>query len=173
MSRESVPIEHLRVEPFTGMEPDGVLLVSGHGVEDANVMTIGWATFGIVWSRPVVMVMVRPTRHTWTFINEVQNFTVNWLSPERREALQLCGSTSGRELDKFAAANLRPIPASVVTSPVLADSVLALECRTVYTDDVKPDRFVDEALQRHYTLKDYHRLFFGQIVAASRKSPIS
>lgn len=34
-----------------------LLATSASGV--SNVMTIGWATFGVLWSRPVCLVMVR------------------------------------------------------------------------------------------------------------------
>ena len=30
-----------------------------------NTMTIGWATFGVVWKKPIIMVAVRSIRHTF------------------------------------------------------------------------------------------------------------
>ncbi len=60
-----------------GFLPSPGLLAAASPSGGANVMTIGWATFGIVWNRPVCMVMIRPTRYTFTLIEESGAFTVN------------------------------------------------------------------------------------------------
>ena len=38
--------------------------------EALNTMTIGWATLGFAWRKPVMMVMVRNSRHTFSLIRE-------------------------------------------------------------------------------------------------------
>ena len=43
----------------------GSLLVSLDDKGKPNVMTIGWATLGIVWGRPICTVLVRPSRYTY------------------------------------------------------------------------------------------------------------
>jgi len=45
------------------MREDGLLLVTLGADGKANVMTIGWGTMGSIWSRPVFIVLVRPSRH--------------------------------------------------------------------------------------------------------------
>ena len=129
-------------------------------------MTISWGMFGIMWGKPVMMAMVRPTRHTWTLITEAPDFTVNWLLADMSDALKLCGTASGRDMDKWAAAGLTPVPATTVISPVIAESHLALECRILYRTDLVPDQFFDESLLKLYN-NDFHSLFFGEIVAAA------
>jgi len=110
-------------------------------------------------------VMVRLTRHTWKFITEAPDFTVNWLPVEMKAALSLCGTKSGREMDKFAAAGLHPVAGSAVKSPIIDESVLALECHTIYRTDLHPEQFLDTFPLKMYA-DDYHGLFFGEIVAA-------
>lgn len=166
-SKVRIAVEELALQPFTAFEPDGVVLVSGSGVEHANPMTISWGMFGIMWKRPVMMVMVRPTRHTWSFINSCADFTVNWLAEEHYEALNICGNRSGRDINKFEASGLHPQAASVTAAPVIAESTLSLECRLLYKDNLLPERFVSPKLQQLYTAGDYHGLFFGEIVAAT------
>lgn len=170
MDRQAIELNRLDIQPFSAFDPEGLLLVVGPSVDQANVMTIGWGTFGVMWSKPVVMVMVRPTRHTWDLISKAPDFTVNWLSEDGREALQLCGNTSGRDTDKFAAAGLHPMKASSVTSPVLRESVLSLECRMLYRDNLHPEQFVVPSLEGHYARRDYHGLFFGEVIAATGTS---
>ncbi len=166
MDQHLIEIARLNLQPFTAFDPGGVLLLSGSGVDDANLMTISWGLYGIMWGKPIMMVMVRPTRHTWGFITRVPDFTVNWLDASWADALALCGSASGRDTEKFAATGLTPVPAAQVQSPALRESALVLECRTVYRDEVKPEQFLDPALEGLYPQKDYHGLFFGEIVSA-------
>ena len=166
MDKQPIDPRQLKLQPFTTFDPEGVLLVSGAGAAQANVMTISWGMFGIMWGRPVMMVMVRPTRHTWDFITQAPDFTVNWLDDAWTDAVRLCGTKSGRDMDKFAATGLTPAPARSVESPVIAESALALECRTLYRHDLSPEAFLDPALQNMYPQNDYHGLFFGDIVAA-------
>lgn len=166
MDKQFIDIAQLNLQPFTTFDPGGVLLVSGNGVADANVMTISWGMFGIMWGKPVMMVMVRPTRHTWGFITRVPDFTVNWMDESWTDAVALCGSASGRDTDKFAATGLTPAPARCIQSPVITESALVLECRTLYRTDLVPEQFLDASLLSMYPQQDYHGLFFGEIVSA-------
>ena len=44
----------------------GVFLISNDKESlRPNVMTIGWLELGIVWRRPIITVLVRPSRHTF------------------------------------------------------------------------------------------------------------
>jgi flavin reductase (DIM6/NTAB) family NADH-FMN oxidoreductase RutF len=165
--RKPLDIKQLKLQPFTTMGSKGVLLVSGSDVENANPMTISWGMFGIMWYKPIVMVMVRPTRYTYEYISKMPDFTVNWLDKPLDKALALCGRVSGRDMDKFAASGLHTQPATVVNSPLIAESILTLECRTVYHDVVRPEHFNDISLDKNYAAKDYHSLFYGEVVAAA------
>jgi len=42
--------------------------------ESINTMTIGWAMIGYVWRKPIVMVAVRLTRHTFGIIRNGGRF---------------------------------------------------------------------------------------------------
>lgn len=121
----------------------------------------------IAWyGRPVAMVMVRPTRHTFTFINRMPDFTINWLPDDWGDALRLCGSQSGRDVNKFEATGLTPVASCAVAAPSLEQAVLTLECRTIYRDEIDPTLFIDADLDGNYPNKDYHALFYGEVVAA-------
>lgn len=166
MEKQYIDPRDLNLQPFTTFDPEGVLLVSGMNLADANVMTISWGMFGIMWGKPVMMVMVRPTRHTWQFITQAPDFTVNWMDTAWTDAIRLCGSASGRDMNKFTATGLTPAPGRVIQSPIIAESALALECRLLYRHDLTPDQFIEPALEQMYPAKDYHGLFFGEIVSA-------
>ena len=72
-----------------------------------NTMTIGWGSLGFKWGQPTFTVMVRQSRYSKELIDANPEFTVSFPVKEGfAPALGLCGSKSGRDLDKFAAAGL-------------------------------------------------------------------
>ena len=73
-----------------------------------NAMTVSWGSLGIMWNRPFVQVVVRPTRFTHGFTEEYDNFTLCAFPETYRKALNILGGTSGRDGDKIASAGLTP-----------------------------------------------------------------
>lgn len=130
-----------------------------------NVMTIGWGLIGFLWQRPVLMVAVRDSRHTFTIIEQAADFTVCVPAGDMKKALMFCGTKSGRDLDKFQASSLTPVPAQMTASPVLQAPGIHLECRILLKAPMDP-RLLDPALEELYPARDYHTLYFGEILAS-------
>ena len=55
---------------------DGVFLTTQGKDRKPNIMTIGWLQGGIIWGRPILTVLVRPSRYTFTLLEENPSFTV-------------------------------------------------------------------------------------------------
>jgi len=55
----------------------GLLLASTDAKGNPNAMTIGWGTIGIIWAKPIFVVLVRPSRYTYDLIEITNDFTVN------------------------------------------------------------------------------------------------
>src|SRR5208283_748424 len=81
------------------MREDGLLLATTSADGKPNVMTIGWGTIGSIWSRPTFIVLVRPSRFTFSRLEEVSDFTVNVPPRELAAAASHCGTFSGRDHD--------------------------------------------------------------------------
>jgi flavin reductase (DIM6/NTAB) family NADH-FMN oxidoreductase RutF len=131
-----------------------------------NVMTIGWGAIGSIWSRPVFIVLVRPSRYTYSRLEQVSDFTVNVPPRELSAAVGRCGSSSGRDHDKFQEAQLTPIPSREVRPPIIKECVVHYECRTLHRNDVAPEALVQAVREEAYPWGDFHRIYFGEIVAA-------
>jgi flavin reductase (DIM6/NTAB) family NADH-FMN oxidoreductase RutF len=157
----------LRQSPFKLIGDDWMLITAGP-VKKWNTMTASWGGLGVLWNRPVAFVFVRPTRHTWGFIEANPRFTLSFFAEKWRPALTLCGTRSGRDTDKAKATGLVPFaPAPGCTS--FEQARLILCCRKLYTTDIDPARFLDPGLDRNYPKKDYHRVYVGEIrLALSR-----
>ena len=129
-----------------------------------NTMTIGWATIGICWRKPVFMVAVRDSRHTFTLIEEAADFTVSIPSGDLRKEIMYCGTKSGRDKDKFKECNLQIADGRTVDSPIIDVAGLHFECRIVYKSAMDPTNMTDD-FEALYPDTDYHTLYFGEITA--------
>jgi flavin reductase (DIM6/NTAB) family NADH-FMN oxidoreductase RutF len=154
------------VQTIRRMREDGLLLVTAAADGKPNVMTIGWGTVGSIWSRPVFLVLVRPSRYSYTRLEETGDFTVNVPPRELSEAVAHCGTVSGRNHDKFVEKHLTPVPSKQVRSPIIKECVVHYECRTLHRNDLIADALAQAVRDEFYAQGDYHRVYFGEIVAA-------
>jgi flavin reductase (DIM6/NTAB) family NADH-FMN oxidoreductase RutF len=130
-----------------------------------NTMTIGWATFGVVWSKPIMMVAVRSSRHTFGIMEAAKDFTVTVPAGGMDKELAFCGSKSGRDVDKFKKCSLETTDSRRVASPIIKVGGRHYECKIIYKSAMDPahlDKGCDSSL---YPKKDYHTLYFGEILA--------
>ncbi len=142
---------------------DGAFLVVQSG-DRTNVMTIGWALFGYVWRKPITMVAVRKTRYTFGIIEEGDSFTVSVPTGDMTKEIQFCGTKSGRDFDKFRECNLSKRKAQKVDTPILDIPGYHYECRIILKSAMDPS-FLAQDLEHLYPAKDYHTLYFGEIMA--------
>ena len=166
MNKVQVRFTDYFAQTIQRMREDGLLLVSAGADGKANVMTIGWGTMGCIWSRPVFIVLVRPSRYTYGRLEQINDFTVNVPPRELAAAVSHCGSVSGRDHDKFQEAQLTAIPSREVRSPIIKECVVHYECRTLHRNDLAPETLAQAVREEFYPSGDFHRVFFGEIVAA-------
>ena len=166
MAKSTIRYTDYYAQTIQRMRQDGLLLVSVDAAGKPNVMTIGWGAIGSIWGRPVWIVLVRPSRYTYSRLEEVGEFTVNVPPRELAAAVNLCGTVSGRDRDKFQEAGLTWTRARQVRPPIIAECVVHYECRVLHRNDVVPEALVQAVLDDAYPAGDFHRVYFGEIVAA-------
>lgn len=145
--------------------PKGAFLTTNYG-DKTNTMTIGWGNIGVTWSKPTFTVLVRHSRYTYELIEKSGEFTVSVPTKDFTAALALCGTKSGRDMDKITAAGLKLAPGQKTGTPVIADCGIQYECKIVYKQKMDPAMLDASYQQRCYPNGDYHTLYFGEIVAA-------
>lgn len=131
-----------------------------------NLMTIGWALFGLIWRKPTMMVAVRNSRYTYGLIEEADSFTVSVPTGNMKKEIDFCGSKSGKNIDKFKECGLATIKSNKVNSPLLEIPGYHYQCRIIYKAPMDP-KFLANDLMTLYPAKDYHTLYFGEIMACS------
>jgi flavin reductase (DIM6/NTAB) family NADH-FMN oxidoreductase RutF len=166
MARKPISFQNLHANVHLIWSQQGMLLTSGDFAAGRfNTMTVGWGSLGVMWGRPFVQVVVRPTRYTYGFMEQYDTFTLCAFPEAYRQALQVLGTKSGRDGDKIAEAGLTPVASTLVRAPGFAEADLIVECRKMYWQDMDPAHFLDPAIENHYAKKDYHRIYFGEVVA--------
>ncbi|MEJ2169957.1 MAG: flavin reductase family protein [Desulfobacterales bacterium] len=128
-----------------------------------NTMTIGWTTVGIVWQKPIMMVAVRNSRHTFGIIEKASDFTVTFPEDAMKAELMFCGTKSGRDNDKFKECHLKAGAAQKTHSPIIQVPGIHFECRIIYKSAMDP-AFLDAGSKKIYPHNDFHTLYFGDIV---------
>jgi len=164
MGRENVSFADHVKETYQAMMRDGILLVSQAKRGKPNAMTIGWGSVGVIWGKPIFVVLVRPSRYTYGCIENVPEFTVNVPTPDMKEVTKFCGSRSGRDLDKFAKLGLTALPSAKVEPPLIGECAIHYECRVVHRNDVLPDELARQIITGCYAQGDFHRVYFGEIL---------
>jgi flavin reductase (DIM6/NTAB) family NADH-FMN oxidoreductase RutF len=152
-------------ETFEALKDGSALLVTG---EQGNPMVIGWGTLGQIWGRPVFTVLVRPSRYSFMLLERLGEFTVNLIPHGYKKALAICGSRSGRDIDKLEATGLCAEPSQSVGVPYLDQSTLHYECRVVHHTEVLPGTIDQDLNERMYGSGDYHRIYHGEILGVFR-----
>jgi flavin reductase (DIM6/NTAB) family NADH-FMN oxidoreductase RutF len=166
MKRRPIDFHEFQVQPCSLLARQWLVLTCGDlKTGRYNAMTVGWGSFGVMWNKPFVQVVVRPQRYTFEFMNRYNTFTLCALGKKYREALQILGTRSGRDGNKIAETGLTPVPSTKIAAPGFAEAQLILELRKIYWEDFKPENFLDPSIEENYPQKDYHRMFFGEILA--------
>ena len=169
LQRTPVPYDYRLSETLARLRNPGALLVSTLPDGRSNAMIIGWGAVGVMWARPVFVVMVRPSRYTYGIIEAAHVFTVN-VPPDPAtdsrlaEWVKVCGTRSGRDVDKFGAYDTATSPARNVPSITVDACPLVYECRVVHHNDLIPANLLPEFDARSYPEGDYHRYYYGEIL---------
>ncbi|MGK0468055.1 flavin reductase family protein [Clostridium sp.] len=135
-----------------------------------NTMTISWGSVGYEWNRPIFTVLVRKSRYTHDLIENSDDFTVSIpLSKDLKNELAVCGSKSGRDIDKFKECNLTLDDSKNVDTPIIGECELHYECEIVYKQDMNPQFMSKDMAESSYKDGNYHTVYYGEIVATYMK----
>ncbi len=116
-----------------------VLLTTAHKGK-ANVMTMSWHTM-MEFEPPLVGCIVSGNNFSFDALQATRQCVINIPTAELAEKVVEVGNTSGRSVDKFNTIGLTPVPASLVTPPLIAECYANLECKVIDTQLVNRYNF--------------------------------
>ena len=138
---------------------DEWMLITAGDESGYNMMTASWGFAGEMWGNDSVIAMVRPQRYTMQFIDKSDYFTLSFYG-DRKDIHKICGSKSGRDVDKTKETGLTPVFSD--DTVYFQEARLVLICKKQYVDTLKEECFIDEEPLRWYN-KDYHNIIIGKI----------
>lgn len=168
LEAENAPLD-MMLKPFSSIGHDWMLITAGSGLDrdQWNTMTASWGSLGVFWNKRTVTCVIRPTRHTFAFVERESLVTFSFFDSTMKKALQVCGSTTGAEIDKAEAAGITPMLLEK-GAVGFAEARLNLVCRKIFAQDIDPASFIDLSIDKNYPEKDYHRMYICEILRAYR-----
>ena len=163
--------EEITYNPFKMIGKDWMLVTSAKDDsslicgEDYNTMTASWGGMGILWSKPVAFVFIRPQRHTFGFAEENDRMTLSFFDESHRAALAHCGKASGRDGDKVKACGLTPVSDTDDNGRAVwfDEARMVLKTRKLYHQFLDEKSFTDLGPLSNYAAGDFHMMYICEI----------
>ena len=95
-------------------------------------------------------------------------FTVNVpINGFNKKAFAVCGTKSGRDMDKITEAGLTLVDPEKISVPAIREFPLTLECRVIYRQEQNAASLPEEIRRQFYTIEtEDHITYYGEIVDA-------
>ncbi len=133
--------------------------------DKVNSMTISWGNIGFEWKKPIFTVLVRKSRYTHEIIEKETEFSVSIpFKDDFKSALALCGSKSGRDMDKVKESGLSLKEGEKIKVPSIEGCEMVYECKIVYKQDMDLSLLSNEIKDSVYSDNDIHTIYYGEIV---------
>lgn len=156
-----IPPEEIKDNVFKLIGKDWMLVTAGTP-EKYNCMTASWGGMGILWQKPVVFVFIRPTRYTFEFSETSQRMSLCFFSEKYRPLLNLCGTKSGRDMDKMKIEGLTPA-FSREGVPFYNEARMAVFVRKLYSQFLDKNLVLEQSVHELYSGDDYHKMYICEI----------
>ena len=166
---KKLEVKDLKENFFEAIGKEWMLVTAGTK-EKFNTMTASWGGIGWLWNKPVAFVFIRPERYTYEFVEKNDYLTLSFLGEENKKIHAICGSKSGREVDKIKETGLKPMITDK-GNVLFEQGRLSLECRKLYTDVLRKENFLDPSVyeQWYTTHGGLHHVYVAEITSACIK----
>lgn len=126
--------------------PRQIVLVTAATSEKSNVTSVEWI-MPVSEKPPALCLALRQSSLTLDLLCTSMEFAVAMPSEKMKDAIALCGTTSGKFIDKFSEANLTQVKAKRISAPLILEAIANIECRV-----------------QNYTSAGDHVLVTGEVV---------
>lgn len=138
-------------EAIAAQRPEWIVfIVTRRGDGFVDVMPAGWV-MRASGSPAMFAVSVGHLRYTNELVRHAGEFVLAFPAAGQEGVVAICGSHSGRDLDKVERCALRLQRGEAIETPLLADAFLNFECRLVTATETGD-----------------HTVFVGEVMAAHR-----
>jgi flavin reductase (DIM6/NTAB) family NADH-FMN oxidoreductase RutF len=137
------------------------MLITAGNKDGYNMMTASWGFMGEMWGEDSVAVVVRPERYTMDFIESSDYFTLTFFG-DNKDIHKVCGSKSGRNVDKTALTGLSPVANDNYV--YFKEARLVLIIKKKYVQPMDKQFLIDKSIdEKWYQNGGWHNLIIGSI----------
>lgn len=149
--------------PFTPFDiKNNWMLITAEKDGKVNTMTASWGSFGIMWNKEVVFVVIRPQRYTKEFVDSADSFSLTLFDKSYLKKLAYLGKVSGRDENKIDVAGLNILHEDGI--PYFEEAETAIFAKKLFAQPITENSFIDKSIIDHwYPIKDYHILYIAEI----------
>jgi len=145
------------------------MLITGGDKKGFNTMTASWGGTGVLWGKNVTFCFVRPQRYTRAFMDNGDYYTLSFYAEKYKPQLNICGSKSGRDIDKAKECGFTPA-FSDCGAAYFEEAELVLVCKKIYFGEFNTENFLVPEIENIYKAKDYHRMYIGEIIEVLKQN---
>jgi len=139
---------------------DEWMLISAGDNDGYNMMTASWGFTGEMWGNDSVIAMIRPQRYTMDFVDNKDYFALSFYG-DNKEIHKVCGSKSGRDVNKTELTGLTPVFSD--DTVYFEEARLVIICKKQYVGRLNEENFTDKEPLKWYNEKDFHYMIVGKI----------
>jgi flavin reductase (DIM6/NTAB) family NADH-FMN oxidoreductase RutF len=115
-------------KPNSCFYPNPVVLVSVTHESKESIITLSW-TGTCCSDPPIVSISVRPERYSYQILQDSKEFVINFPTISLINQVKICGTKSGRDIDKWNECNFTKVKSKEVIAPAIAECPVNIECR--------------------------------------------
>jgi len=123
-------MRHLKLsKSFTLIEPGPVVLVTTHGADGNNIMTVSWTM--VLDFTPVFAITTGEWNYSYAALCRQRECVIAIPTVDMLDTVVGIGTCSGKDTDKFSRFKLTPLRGTVVKAPLIRECLANIECRVV------------------------------------------
>ncbi|WP_419033343.1 flavin reductase [Dysgonomonas gadei] len=164
---KEINIKNFSPNPFE-IKDKWMLISAAKADGTVNTMTASWGSFGIMWNKEVVFIVIRPQRFTREFVESSESLSLTFFDDSYKKALAYLGKASGRDEDKITKAGLSVAMDNDV--PYFEEAERVIFAKKLFVQRIEEGAFLDEKIiDRWYPEKDFHYLYIAEITKVLEK----
>lgn len=141
------------------LEEKPAIAVASSGKE-TNGLTIGWASFGTLWSKKTATVYVHKARFSKHIFDKSSYFSICFFDDSYKDVLHYFGTVSGRDEDKMKKCDLTVVED---TSVYFKESSVVVLCKKLGQSDFDVNS-VSDNVKAWYQRDGVHTQYYGEII---------
>lgn len=175
---KTIQPEQIQDNPFTLIGKDHLLLTAcekstdeAGGVSQGkpSVLAVSWGGLGVLWSKCVATVYLRPARDTKALIDEAEEFSLCALPQKYKAAVDYCKDHPNKGGENLAACKLGVEYTGGV--PWIKQAHLVLFCQKLYAQELDPFCFSQQKVyKQNYRKDDLHTMYIAQIIKVMKET---